>query len=237
MSVDLEAIAQRGRCEISSLRLALPLLEQGYTPPFLARYRRDELGGLDESSLWGLAAAVQTEKQIAERRENLQQIWESTSLKDPAIGHAIGKANSLRMLSRLSRRLKHEASETPSDATRLAVRVLNPHKGDGSDFASIAAKVEGIQSVDAAFDGLDNALVERLAGDPRIISAAVRWLAKNASIQIAKISDPHISGDEDGDDGVTSSKPKKKKKKKKSPKADDASPDRGAVRCDRCRFD
>ncbi|MGB7325744.1 MAG: Tex-like N-terminal domain-containing protein, partial [Rubripirellula sp.] len=213
MSVDLEAIAQRGHCEISSLRLALPLLEQGYTPPFLARYRRDELGGLDESSLWGLSAAVQTDKQIVERRESLQTIWEATSLQDPAIGHAINKANSLRMLSRLSRRLKHEANETPSDATRLAVRVLNPRKGDSSDFAEIAAKVEGIESVDAAFDDLDNALVERLAGDPRIISAAVRWLAKNARIHIAKISDPHVSADE------AEAAPKSKKKKKKGAKA------------------
>ncbi|TWU48458.1 S1 RNA-binding domain-containing protein [Rubripirellula reticaptiva] len=221
MSVDLEAIAQRGHCEISSLRLALPLLEQGYTPPFLARYRRDELGGLDESSLWGLSAAVQTDKQIVERRESLQTIWEATSLQDPAIGHAINKANSLRMLSRLSRRLKHEASETPSDATRLAVRVLNPRKGDSSDFAEIAAMVDGIQSVDAAFDDLDNALVERLAGDPRIISAAVRWLAKNARIHIAKISDPHVAGEDDAE-----AAPKSKKKKKKGPKTDaTATPD------------
>lgn len=59
MNVDLEAIAQRGRCDVSSLRIALPLLQQGYSPPFLARYRRDELGGLDESSLWALATALE----------------------------------------------------------------------------------------------------------------------------------------------------------------------------------
>ncbi|QDT06455.1 General stress protein 13 [Rubripirellula lacrimiformis] len=223
MSVDLEAIAQRGRCEISSLRLALPLLEQGYTPPFLARYRRDELGGLDESSLWGLASAVTTENQISNRREQLQALWDATALKDPAIGYAIGKANSVRMLSRLARRLKHESSEKPSDATRLAVRVLNPRKGDGSDFASIAAKVEGIESVDAAFDDLDNALVERLAGDPRVINAAVRWLAKNARIHIAKISDPHIGGEEE------EAKPKKKKKKKSANANANANADKPAA--------
>ncbi|TWU60793.1 General stress protein 13 [Rubripirellula tenax] len=217
MSVDLEAIAQRGRCEISSLRLALPLLEQGYTPPFLARYRRDELGGLDESSLWGLSSAVQTEKQIADKREHLREIWQATSLQDPAIGYAIGKANSIRMLSRLARRLKHESSEPPTDATRLAVRVLNPSKGDGSDFATIASNVEGIESVDAAFEDLDNALVQRLAGDPRVISAAVRWLAKNARIHIAKISDPHVSGEDED-----APKAKKKKKKKAKPAETDA---------------
>ncbi len=106
MSVDFEAIAQRGRCEVSSLRLALPLLEQGYTPPFLARYRRDELGELDESSLWALSSALQSERQVASRRDELHEAWERTSLRDPAIGHAIKKSNSLRMLARLGRRLK-----------------------------------------------------------------------------------------------------------------------------------
>ena len=58
MVVDLEAIARHGRCDVSSLRIALPLLEQGYSPPFLSRYRRDELSGVDEASLWALSAAI-----------------------------------------------------------------------------------------------------------------------------------------------------------------------------------
>ena len=126
MSVDFEAIAQRGRCDVSSLRLALPLLEQGYTPPFLARYRRDELGGLDESSLWALASALETQQDVAQQRDQLHEAWQQTSLKDPAIGNAIKKSNSTRMLARLARRLKSEASDNASDSARLAVRCAEP---------------------------------------------------------------------------------------------------------------
>ncbi len=213
MSVDFEAIAQRGRCEVSSLRLALPLLEQGYTPPFLARYRRDELGGLDESSLWALSSALKIEQQVASRRDELHGVWERTSLRDPAIGHAIDKSNSIRMLARLGRRLKSEVGDNISDATRLAVRVLNPHKGDGNDFAAIAAKVEGITDAAAAVADLDHALAKRLAGDPRIIAAAVRWLVKNARIHIVSINDPHTSASHD--------QPKSGRAKKGKQEADD----------------
>ena len=195
MSVDFEAIAQRGRCNVSSLRLALPLLEQGYTPPFLARYRRDELGGLDESSLWALSAALKNEQHIAQRREELNEVWEKTSLRDPAIGQAIKKSNSMRMLARLGRRLKAESHDQVTDATRLAARVLNPQKGDGSDFEAIAGKIEGLQDPKAAVAGLDQALAKRLAGDPRVIASAVRWLVKNAKIHVASISDPHTPQD------------------------------------------
>jgi transcriptional accessory protein Tex/SPT6 len=191
MSVDLEAIAQRGRCDVSSLRLALPLLEQGYSPPFLARYRRDELGGLDEATLWSLEAALRTNQQIAARRAELSEAWSQTSLADPAIGHAIKKANSQRMLARLSRRLKSESRENASDSARLAVRLLNPHQDDPGDPAEIAAKIEGLTNAANASENLDHSLATRLAGDPRLIGSAVRWLAKHARIHIANISDPH----------------------------------------------
>ena len=140
MAVDLEAIARRGRCDASSLKLGLPLLEQGYEAPFLARYRRDELGGLDEATLWNLKAAVDAETSIAEFREDLHQAWLATPLSDPAIGDAIRKSGSNRTLQRLGKRLRQETSAgIDSDANRLAVRMLNPQKGDPGDPAAVAA--------------------------------------------------------------------------------------------------
>lgn len=198
MTVDLEAIARRGRCNSSHLRVAIPLLEHGYTPPFLARYRRDELGGVDESTLWALADAIESERSITRRRDELLEAWQSTPVPDPAIGQAIRKANSKRMLDRLSRRLKREPSAEVDPGTRLAVRILNPQKGDGDDVEAIAAKVDGIDDPAAAVAALGEALPKRLAGDPRIVGAAVRWLSKNARVHISKVHDPHGGGTESG---------------------------------------
>ena len=196
MAVDLEAIARRGRCDVSSLRIALPLLEQGYSPPFLARYRRDELSGIDEASLWALAAAVNAEQAIQSQKDALVEKWESTPLSDPALGHAIRKSNSQRVIDRLTRRVKQESGESADPSRLLAVRVLNPKKGDGVDLKAIAEGIEGATDADAAVAGLDEAIVNRLAGDPRVIANAVRWLSKNARIHIAKISDPHTAANE-----------------------------------------
>ncbi|PNY34802.1 RNA-binding protein [Rhodopirellula baltica] len=200
MAVDLEAIARRGRCDVSSLKLALPLLEQGYEAPFLARYRRDELGGIDESTLWALKAAVQQDEAIAAFRDELYATWEASPLKDPAIGDAIRKSGSNRTLGRLSKRLRQEtASGVDSDTNRLAVRLLNPEKGDSEDAKAVAEALEGIADAEAAAAGLASALPHRLAGDPRVISAAVRWLSRNAKIHISDVHDPHIGGADDDD--------------------------------------
>ncbi|WP_372894750.1 S1 RNA-binding domain-containing protein [Stieleria sp.] len=197
MAVDLEAIARRGRCDASSLKLALPLIEQGYEAPFLARYRRDELGGLDEATLWNLKAAVDAEKSLADYRDELHELWQSTPLADPAIGDAIRKSGSNRTLQRLGKRLRQETSAgIDSDANRLAVRMLNPQKGDPSDPAAVAENLESISDAAAAVEGLPKAIPGRLAGDPRVISAAVRWLSRNAKLHISDVHDPHIAAAE-----------------------------------------
>ncbi|KLU02631.1 Transcription accessory protein (S1 RNA-binding domain) [Rhodopirellula islandica] len=227
MTVDLDAIAQRGRCEVSSLRLALPLIEQGYTPPFLSRYRRDELGDIDEASLWNLAHAVRTQKVLDEYRADLQAAWQQTPLVDPAIGRAVGNAQSKRLLDRLSRRVKLESSESAGLAQRLAVRALNPQKGDGEDLKSLAESLAAEpvataataeeeapatpDSTPADVDGvlakLDATIAKRLIGDPRIMGAAVRWLSRNAKIRVMEVHDPHIQSEADSSD----SQPKNQK--------------------------
>lgn len=207
MAVDLDAIARRGRCEVAQLKLAQPLLEQGYAPPFLARYRRDELGGIDEPTLWALKTAVDAEQTMVAFRDELHQAWEKTPLADPAIGNAIRNSHSRRTLERLRRRLKSETAEgSGADAHRLSVRILNPKKGDGADFAAIAESMDEIQDKAAAVSGLESALKQRLAGDPRVISAAVRWLSKHAKIHIATVSDPHL---DQNDDQESKTAPKK----------------------------
>ncbi|MDA9777594.1 S1 RNA-binding domain-containing protein [Rubripirellula sp.] len=218
MSVDFDAIAQRGRCDVSSLRLAVPLLEQGFLPPFLARYRRDELGGVSESSLWELLRVLQADQEIQRRRSNLMDQWEQTTLRDPALGNALKSSRSLRMLNRLGRRLKRETGDTVSSSTQLAARLLNPEQGDADDALAIASKLEGITNAEDAVAGLDAALAERLAGDPRVISAAVRWLSRNAKIHVAKVHDPHLAEDDEPTGG-------KKKKKRAAAKAESSSGD------------
>ena len=209
MSVDFESLAARGRCDVSSLKLAAPLIEQGFTPPFLARYRRDELGGIDEESLWLLASAIENDARMQQQREKLLEVWENTELKDRSLKTSIEKANSVRMLRRISGRLRAETSQI-DDATRLASHILNAEGAKDSDVQSIANSIEQIDDAEAAVESLDEALAHRLAGDPRIVGAAVRWLTKNAKIKVHRISDPHGESDT-GKDSANTKKGKGKR--------------------------
>ncbi len=202
MPVDLEAIARRTHCELTSLKAALPLIEQGFSPPFLARYRRDELGGLAEQPMWVLYRAVREEAWVKNRREDLLKRLEQIPQADPALGRAVRSASSKRVIERLGRRVRHEVQEASSPATRVAMRLLNPEKNDSSDLASLLSTMQlAADSVDDA--AIDQALVQRLAAHPQLQATAVRWLINNAKIRIVSVKDIHAESDDAADSGAS----------------------------------
>lgn len=195
MTVDLEAIARRSGCEISSLKLALPLVEQGYAPPFLARYRRDELGGISEPALWMLQRQIRAEKSLAARREELTQLWERTRLADPSLRRAIHDAKTKVAMNRVGRRLKSEPIDPNaaiSPALWVASRILNPQPNDPVELAELAAVVDQAAQVEEITTSLDAVLAKRLTDHPQVLAAAVRWLNANASIKFLEVSDPNL---------------------------------------------
>ncbi len=191
MTVDLEAISRRTNIDLPQLRTALPLIEQGYAPPFLARYRRDELGGLSEHVLWSLYRAVREDAWIRNRRDDLLQRLEQLPHPDAALARAIKSASSKRVIDRLSRRVRSEGSESGSAAKRVAARILCPEKGDPADLPSIANLVGHGDQVSSLEPSLDAALASRLAGHPQMQATAVRWLINNAKIKIVAVKDTH----------------------------------------------
>lgn len=201
MTVDLEAIARRSGCDISSLKLALPLVEQGFSPPFLARYRRDELGGVSEPALWMLQRSIRSEQSLAARREELTKLWQRTRLADRSIEKAIRDAKSKSAIGRVARRLKSEPADPnatiPADVW-VASRLLNPEPGDSIDVAEVALAVGHADHAEQIAQTIDRALARRLAEHPQVLGAAVRWLTTNASIRFLGVSDPNV--DTKGDD-------------------------------------
>jgi len=199
MTVDLEAIARRTNCELTSLRSAVPLIEQGYTPPFLARYRRDELGGLGEHAMWTLYRAMREEAWIKTRRDDLLHRLEQLPQADPALARAVRSASSKRVIDRLARRVRGESTDVGSPAMRVASRILSPERGDPSDVAAIAAAMGLESELTSVESNLDAALAARLAGHPQIQSAAVRWLFNNAKIRILSVRDTHADSGVDNE--------------------------------------
>jgi transcriptional accessory protein Tex/SPT6 len=74
--IDLSGIARHLRLPLDKLRVAGELLEQGYTPAFIERYRADEAGALSRSVLWTIKLEI-------DRQQRLQQARDKASTQLP----------------------------------------------------------------------------------------------------------------------------------------------------------
>ncbi len=141
----------------------LKLLEEGATIPFIARYRKEATGGLDDTQLRTLDERLQYLKDLDKRRESILQSIEEQGKLTPALKESILRADSKARLEdlylpyKIKRRTKaliaREAGLTPLADTlfdhpdqspeQAAMRFINPEQG----IADAAAALEGAAQI------------------------------------------------------------------------------------------
>ena len=83
--IDLRSIARHLRLPVEQIRLAADLLQQGYQPAFIERYRADETGNLPHALLWSIKLAMERQQRLEESRtKSLQQLPEGIELDSEA---------------------------------------------------------------------------------------------------------------------------------------------------------
>jgi transcriptional accessory protein Tex/SPT6 len=192
MSIDIEQLARTVQCDSGHLRTAVMLLRQGYRPSYLARYRRDELGGLNESVLWVADLAVRSEERIERRRAELQRRAAAADPARPCVEALLADSVNEFELDLAARVLKSPALDA-TDAHRLAKRLLRPLAGDSADPVQVVHQALGTDDplrVQSALAGWQDALPDLFHYDLRILRAASQWLERNAKIQIGEIIEP-----------------------------------------------
>ncbi|MGC4365689.1 Tex family protein [Hydrogenophaga sp. R2] len=180
-------IAQEIRVQIHQVQAAVDLLDGGATVPFIARYRKEATGGLDDVQLRELEYRLGYLRELTERREAiLRSIGEQGKLT-PELQAAIEAAATKQELEDLylpykpRRRTKgmiaREAGIEPLadalwadptiDPATAAAPYVKAEKGeDGSDFTTTAAVLDGVRDI----------LSERWAEDAALVQNLREWL-------------------------------------------------------------
>jgi uncharacterized protein len=156
-----------------SIRAAMDLFAGGATVPFVARYRKEVTGNLDEEQLRTVLGETERITQLDARREAILDSLNSRELLTPALASAIAASETLHHLEdiyspyrprRATRADKaHEAGLTPA-ATEVLRHPDLPPDGIIRENAP-----EGL-SLDAARNGVADILAARLAADPDLRS-------------------------------------------------------------------
>ncbi|WP_169952354.1 Tex family protein [Microbispora sp. H11081] len=168
-----QRIAEELGVRQSQVTAAVDLLDGGATVPFIARYRKEATGALDDAQLRTLEERLRYLRELEERRTAVLDSIRSQGKLDEALEARIMEADSKARLEdiylpfkpkrRTKAQIAREAGLEPLADALLADPSLDPH-------ASAEAYVgEGVADAAAALEGARAILVERFAEDADLI--------------------------------------------------------------------
>jgi protein Tex len=154
---------------------AVELLDGGATVPFIARYRKEATGALDDAQLRTLSERLRYLRELAERRAVILESIRSQGKLDEALEAQIMSADSKARLEdiylpykpkrRTKAQIAREAGLEPLADALLAGPGLDPQQAA----APYVSAAKGVSDVAAALDGARAILSERFAEDADLI--------------------------------------------------------------------
>ena len=183
-----QLIAQELNVRDSQILAAIQLLDDGNTIPFIARYRKEATGGLDDTQLRHFETRLIYLRELEDRRQtSLKSIEEQGKLTDE-LRDKIQATQSKTELEDLylpfkpKRRTKGQIA-IEAGLEPLADLLWNEPKTEPETTALdyVNAK-KGVANVKAALDGARYILMERFAEDAGLLAKVRDYLSKNALI-------------------------------------------------------
>jgi protein Tex len=174
---------------------ALALFDEGNTLPFIARYRKEATGGLDEIQLRDVRDRAQYLRELAERRAAILESIRSQGKLDPELAARIAGATTKQALEDLYLPYK------PKRRTRAMIareRGLEPladllRSGARSD-ADLASDAAGyvdagmdVPNVEHALAGARDILAERIADDAEV-RGEIRALTRAEGVMKSRVA-------------------------------------------------
>jgi uncharacterized protein len=180
-------IAQEIRVQERQVEAAVALLDGGATVPFIARYRKEATGGLDDTQLRELEVRLAYLRELTERRAAILKSIDEQGKLTPELRAAIEAAPTKQELEDLylpykpKRRTKGQiareagiepladklyADPTLDPAAEAQAFVLPQKTEAGDDFTTVAAVLDGVRDI----------LSERWAEDAALVQSLREWL-------------------------------------------------------------
>ncbi len=172
---------------------AVELLNEGATVPFIARYRKERTGGLDDTQLRNLAERLGYLRELEDRRGTILKSIEEQGKLTPDLARAIGGAETKVALEDLyapykpKRRTKAQIAREAGLEPLLDKILANPALVPDGEAASFVDAEKGVADAKAALDGARAILIERIGENAELVGGMREWLWSDGLI-ISKVA-------------------------------------------------
>ena len=179
---------------------AIKLLDEGATVPFIARYRKEITGGLDDTQLRLLEERLSYLRELEERRTAILASIEEQGKMTPELHGDIMASETKARLEDLylpfkpKRRTKAQIARE-AGLEPLAMGLLNDPTQTPETFAASFIDAEkGIADVKAALEGARHILLEHFSENAALVGEMREWLTANGQIRSQVIAGKEKEG-------------------------------------------
>ena len=120
----LKQIAEKLQVSIAQIKAVLKLIEDGGTVPFIARYRKEVTGGLDEDQIRAIYTEWEYGQKLAERKEDIMRLIAEKGKLTEEIRNQIVVSNKLSELEDIYRPFKEKKKTRATEAKRRGLEPL-----------------------------------------------------------------------------------------------------------------
>ncbi|MDK4651073.1 Tex family protein [Kingella kingae] len=194
-----QIIASELGVQENQISAAIELLDEGATVPFIARYRKEATGGLDDTQLRTLAEHLQYLRELLDRKATVLKSIEEQGKLTPELQAAIDQCDNKTALEdlylpyKLKRRTKAQIARE-NGLQDLADTIFRQPENDPEALAAPFIN-EQVPDIKAALDGARAILIEQFAEDAELIGALREKLWNEAQVHAQVIAGKEESGE------------------------------------------
>ena len=176
MQTIAERLAQELNQSLSHVENVIALLDEGNTIPFIARYRKEMHGAMDDQTIRDLAERLQYLRNLEERRGEVKSAIEAQGKLTEELAAAIDAAQTLAEVEDLYRPYKQKRRTRATVAREkglepLARTIFDQEKGTPAPEVLAAKYIDaekGVETVEDALAGASDIIAEWISDDADI---------------------------------------------------------------------
>jgi len=205
----MDQISQRIADELSvkqtQVNAAVALLDEGSTVPFIARYRKEVTGGLDDTQLRNLEERLRYLRELEDRRSTvLKSIDDQGKLSDELKADILGADTKTRLEDlylpyKPKRRTKAQIAREAGLEPLADLLFDNPETDPQSAAEGYINADAGVADTKAALDGAKQILMERFSEDASLLDLLRTKLWQQGELQSRVVPGQEQSGEKFSD--------------------------------------
>ncbi|MEW8272435.1 MAG: Tex family protein [Candidatus Thiodiazotropha taylori] len=183
-----QRIADELSVRINQVDAVVGLLDEGATVPFIARYRKEVTGGLDDTQLRHLVERLSYLNELEERRDAvLKSVQEQGKLTDQLRASLLAADTKTRLEDlylpyKPKRRTKAQIAREAGLAPLAKALLNDPGLQPQQEAQAYLNEEKGVADSDAALDGAKQILMEQFAEDAELVGRLREHLWESAQL-------------------------------------------------------